>query len=317
MRLTYSIPCVDGTQVPTLLHAADYYPYGSILRQHINGAQEKYLTTHHERDLETGLDYRGARYYDSDVARFLSLDPLAADYASWSPYNYVAGNPISKVDPDGKSWWDVVAGGAMAVAQNMGVSPVVIVAAHVALAPHISSASDFQRGQHYGHVTSLVAGTMMEVDGALNVAIGLSATGGAGGALAVTGGGAAPVLGPVAAGGAIVAAGGAVEGAYGAYVAGNARQNLMAGRSSNHRKPDAGENKSQHGPAEADHSVINARGNTTYTRNDNNPSGWQEVKRTDVQGKPHRNPDGTYVPTPHTKVAGEKKVTPAEKRKDY
>ncbi|MEZ4755490.1 MAG: RHS repeat-associated core domain-containing protein [Flavobacteriales bacterium] len=102
MRLTYSIPCVAGTQVPTLLHAADYYPYGSILRQHINGAQEKYLTTHHERDLETGLDYRGARYYDSDVARFLSLDPLAVQRASLSPYNYVSGNPISRIDPDGK-----------------------------------------------------------------------------------------------------------------------------------------------------------------------------------------------------------------------
>ena len=102
MRVTYSIPCVDGTQVPTLLHAADYYPYGSILRQHINGAQEKYLTTHHERDRETGLDYRGARYYDSDVARFLNLDPLAAEYASWSPYNYVMGDPVSLVDPDGR-----------------------------------------------------------------------------------------------------------------------------------------------------------------------------------------------------------------------
>ncbi|MEZ4755494.1 MAG: RHS repeat-associated core domain-containing protein [Flavobacteriales bacterium] len=83
--------------------ASDYHPYGSILRQHINGAQEKYLTTHHERDLETGLDYRGARYYDSDVARFLSLDPLAADYASWSPYNYVMGDPVSLVDPDGRA----------------------------------------------------------------------------------------------------------------------------------------------------------------------------------------------------------------------
>jgi len=34
---------------------------------------------------------------------FLSVDPLAADYASWSPYNYVMGNPISYIDPDGRS----------------------------------------------------------------------------------------------------------------------------------------------------------------------------------------------------------------------
>jgi RHS repeat-associated protein len=61
------------------------------------------MTTHHERDVETGLDYRGARFYDSDVARFLSLDPLAAQFPEWSAYNYVLGNPVMFVDPDGKA----------------------------------------------------------------------------------------------------------------------------------------------------------------------------------------------------------------------
>ena len=61
------------------------------------------MTTGHERDTETGLDYRGARFYDSDVARFLSLDPLAAEFAEWSAYNYVLGNPVMFVDPDGRS----------------------------------------------------------------------------------------------------------------------------------------------------------------------------------------------------------------------
>jgi RHS repeat-associated protein len=84
-----------------LEYAADYYPYGRILRE-FNPKAEKYLSTHHERDTETGLDYRGARYYDSDVARFLSLDPKAAKYINLTPYNYVAGNPIVFVDPDGR-----------------------------------------------------------------------------------------------------------------------------------------------------------------------------------------------------------------------
>ncbi|PCI95837.1 MAG: hypothetical protein COB15_11740 [Flavobacteriales bacterium] len=78
----------------------DYYPYGKILRE-FNPEAEKYLSTHHERDTETGLDYRGARYYDADVARFLSLDPKAMEYASLSDYNYVAGNPIFYIDPEG------------------------------------------------------------------------------------------------------------------------------------------------------------------------------------------------------------------------
>src|SRR3989338_10634170 len=82
---------------------ADYFPYGKIVRKYVNGQEERFLTTQHERDEETGLDYRGARYYDSDVARFLSLDPLAANYPSLSDYCYVAGNPIIFIDPTGKS----------------------------------------------------------------------------------------------------------------------------------------------------------------------------------------------------------------------
>jgi RHS repeat-associated protein len=78
----------------------DYFPYGKVLREF---NQERYLTTQHERDGETALDYRGARYYDCDVARFLSVDPLANKYPSMSTYNYVMGNPLMFIDPDGKA----------------------------------------------------------------------------------------------------------------------------------------------------------------------------------------------------------------------
>lgn len=37
------------------------------------------------------------------MQRFLSVDPLAADFASWSPYNYVLGNPVMLTDPDGRA----------------------------------------------------------------------------------------------------------------------------------------------------------------------------------------------------------------------
>lgn len=60
------------------------------------------MTTQHERDQETGFDYRGARFYDSDIARFLSLDPHATKYSSLSPYNYLGGMPTVAIDPDGK-----------------------------------------------------------------------------------------------------------------------------------------------------------------------------------------------------------------------
>ena len=95
-RMVYT-PSVQVNQVTkqteftyTIESMHDYYPYSKILRTW--GDNEKYLSTQHERDTETNFDYRGARYYDSDIARFLSTDPLAADYTAWSTYNYVLGN---------------------------------------------------------------------------------------------------------------------------------------------------------------------------------------------------------------------------------
>jgi RHS repeat-associated protein len=110
-RVTYN-PEVSCTEVNyTLVSVHDYFPYGKELRGYHASDPERYQSTNHERDLETGLDYRGARFYDSDVARFLSLDPLAAAYAPISPYNYVLGNPLSFVDPDGRSPEGITPGG--------------------------------------------------------------------------------------------------------------------------------------------------------------------------------------------------------------
>jgi RHS repeat-associated protein len=47
------------------------------------------------------LDF-GARIYDSRLGRWMSTDPLAKKFSSWSPYNYCLSSPITLVDPDGK-----------------------------------------------------------------------------------------------------------------------------------------------------------------------------------------------------------------------
>ena len=84
----------------TVQSATDYYPYGKALRTY---GKERYQSTYHERDVESGFDYRGARFYDGETVRFNSLDPLAAEFPSWSPFNYVLGNPNIYIDPDGRA----------------------------------------------------------------------------------------------------------------------------------------------------------------------------------------------------------------------
>ena len=48
----------------------------------------------------------GARFYDPILARFHTVDPLAEEYLEWSPYNYVGGNPIKRIDIDGLHWYE-------------------------------------------------------------------------------------------------------------------------------------------------------------------------------------------------------------------
>lgn len=104
-RITYTPTAYSqevGLQV-RINEAVDYFPYGKVLREYRDGQEERYLTTQHERDVESGLDYRGARYYDSEVSRFLSIDPLASKFPAWSTYNYVMGNPLAFTAPTGRS----------------------------------------------------------------------------------------------------------------------------------------------------------------------------------------------------------------------
>jgi RHS repeat-associated protein len=51
----------------------------------------------------TPQDY-GERIYDPRVARFLSVDPISANYPMLTPYQFASNRPIDGVDLDGKEW---------------------------------------------------------------------------------------------------------------------------------------------------------------------------------------------------------------------
>jgi len=61
----------------------------------------RYKFTAKELDNETSYTYFGARYYDSDLSVWLSVDPMSDKYPSLSPYCYSANNPVVLVDPNG------------------------------------------------------------------------------------------------------------------------------------------------------------------------------------------------------------------------
>jgi RHS repeat-associated protein len=96
-RVTFRAEASDAISIT---YAADYYPYGKILRE-FNCKQNRYLSTHHERDVATGYDNRGARLYDSEIGRFLGVDPLSPEYPWYTPYQFAGNKPIAFIDLDG------------------------------------------------------------------------------------------------------------------------------------------------------------------------------------------------------------------------
>jgi RHS repeat-associated protein len=94
----------------------DYYPFGAESTSSLQNNQLLKFTGH-ERDLNgpSGsedrdyLDYMHARYYNPNLGRFLSVDPvLNIERAlrkpqGWNRYAYVENNPINARDPDGRA----------------------------------------------------------------------------------------------------------------------------------------------------------------------------------------------------------------------
>ncbi len=78
-----------------------YDAFGQPLNLVIPGTGNDLLYTGREYDRSTGLYYYRARYYDLEIGRFISEDPLGFA-AGINFYTYVDNNPVNFNDPTGK-----------------------------------------------------------------------------------------------------------------------------------------------------------------------------------------------------------------------
>jgi len=106
--VTYYYTSPQGTVLATadaagnVLSTADYRPYGA---QALGAPVPGPGYTGHVNDVDSGLTYMQARYYDPNSGRFLSVDPEeagAGDAFAFGRYSYGGLNPVVNIDPDGR-----------------------------------------------------------------------------------------------------------------------------------------------------------------------------------------------------------------------
>ena len=81
-----------------------YYPYGALFAESTNGNVQPYKYNGKELDRIHDLDWydHGARHNDAAIGRWHVMDPLCEKYYDVTPYAYCAGDPVNRVDNDGR-----------------------------------------------------------------------------------------------------------------------------------------------------------------------------------------------------------------------
>jgi RHS repeat-associated protein len=108
-------PVVATNASGVVVWRESYRPYGERLTNAPASSTNDIWFTSRRQDVDTGLVYMGARYYDPAIGRFISTDPKGFDEANVSSFNryaYANNNPYKYADPDGRNPVLVIVGNA-------------------------------------------------------------------------------------------------------------------------------------------------------------------------------------------------------------
>ena len=168
-----------GNGKPELMQVTDYYPFGMVMGQQNHFAESelannylyngKELQNDELANIKLGWYDYGARFYDAELGRFITIDPLSEMYYPLSPYGYCAGNSIKNIDVNGEFIGTIIG---------------TVVGAAAGAYDSYKSGGDVWAGAAEGAVSGAIAGAAVDVIVAATVATG-------GGALVVIGAGAA------------------------------------------------------------------------------------------------------------------------------
>jgi len=210
----HTVAMTDETQ--TLINQYGYTPFGKLRGKIENIPQPfTYVGQYGVMTEADNLYYMRARYYDAQVGRFISEDPIGFA-GGLNLYAYVGGNPVNVVDPSGLCPWCVGA---------------VIGGTANALSTYFGGGSAEEVATAFG-VGALTGAVFVATGGAAGGSLGAwMATGAATGA--ITGGGTAIANGHLSEAGTAAISGaliGAVTGGIGQRLAvANALQNVRSG----------------------------------------------------------------------------------------
>ena len=98
-----------------------YYPYGGLMAESTGWNVQRYKYNGKELDRMHGLDCYdyGARWSNSHLGMWTTMDPLCEKYYDISPYAYCLNNPVNNIDPDGRSVYSKLLKAGLKVAKRV------------------------------------------------------------------------------------------------------------------------------------------------------------------------------------------------------